>query len=139
MTNELKEKLTEKLKEIPEAAAEYIVYQLERIGELGRVTAEEIVEGTLAPWAEVKKKARKQAKGGCAMIDNLTVFRWIDEALHIDGVVKDEERAAFVPSGMSSGSVQPAQAAISAPSGSGAAALGAAPLGARIDLDALFD
>ena len=133
MTNELKEKLMERLKKIPTVAAEYIVYQLERIGELGRVTAEEIVDGKISPWGEVEKKARKQAKGGCAMIDNLTVFRWIDEALHIDGVVKDEERAAFVPSGMA-GVNQSVQAAISAPSASGAAALGAG-----IDLDALFD
>lgn len=135
MTSELKEKLTEKLKEVPDAAAKYIAWQLERIGELGEITAKEIVDGKLSPWGEVESKARKQAKGGCAMVDNLTVFRWIDEALHIDGVVTDGERAAFVPSGMTSA----AQAAISAPSASGAAALGAVPLGARIDLDALFD
>lgn len=129
MTNELKEKLTEKLKKIPTAAAEYIVYQLERIGELGRVTAEEIVDGKISPWSEVEKKARKQAKSGCAMVDNLTVFRWIDEALHIDGVVKDEERAAFIPSCMVRASTQDVQLAISAPTASGAG----------IDLDALFD
>lgn len=124
MTNELKTKLTEKLKKLPEEAAEFILAQLEELGALGETTAGEIVSGKLDPWGEVWKKAQKQAKDGCAMIDNRTVFGWIAEALHLDGVIPAERIAAFVPSGMA-GADSP-KAAMPAPV-------------SEIDLDALFD
>lgn len=132
MTNELREKLAEAMKteKVPQAAAEYVLWQAERLGELGETTAREIIAGKLGPWKDVEMNARKRADGNVAVIDNVTVYRWIDEALHLDGVTTDAERAGFVPPSLSGAAALPGKSAT----------LGAAAtLGAGIDLDALFD
>lgn len=82
--------------------ADYIIWQLSTMEnrELAETTKKELLNGTLKlndVWNGVYEYAKKRAKNNCAMVSSVDVFRVVREHLHIDGVVSDEQAAAFNP------------------------------------------
>lgn len=120
-----KENLKEKLKgAMPEEAARYIVWQLDRLGELGETTAEELMDGTIDPkkvWKDVTEKASKKLHGKSGAVGAGEVFGWLCELLHIDGVVSKKEFLAYATELMGEGNNEPSES------------------GTALDFDSLFE
>lgn len=125
MNETTKTELEKKLAKMPEPLPQYIAWQLDRIGELGQTTAEELINGTINPmnvWGSIIGKARKELNSKSGAIISTTVFKWLCEELHIDGVVPKSDFMQFC-SELQSGA--PAPAPVSESNG--------------LDFDALFD
>lgn len=120
-----KTELEKKLTKMPEPLPQYIAWQLDRIGELGQTTAEELINGTINPmnvWSNIIGKARKKLDGKNGAVISTTIFEWTCEELYIDGVVPKDDFMQFC-SELQSGA--PAPAPVSESNG--------------LDFDTLFD
>ena len=125
MNENTKIELEKKLAKMPAPLPQYIAWQLDRIGELGQTTAEELINGTIDPlnvWNNIIGKARKKLGGNGGAIISTTIFEWTCKELHIDGVVSKGDFMQFC-SELQSGA--PAPAPVSESNG--------------LDFDALFD
>lgn len=125
MNENTKIELEKKLAKMPKPLPKYIVWQLERLGELGQTTAEELINGTIDPtnvWNNIIGKAKKKLNSKNGAVISTTVFGWICEELHIDGVVPKSDFMQFCCE-LQSGASAPVP--VSEPNG--------------LDFDSLFD